>query len=90
MTTMELDAARADIIRSLFQIEDMEVIKAVRRTLNRFVPKVQAAPKQEEVEYISKEELMGDLREALTEMFTAQRKGIELPDAEELLYELQD
>ena len=88
MTTMELDAARADIIRSLFQIEDMEAIKAVRRTLNRFVPKVQAAPKQEEVEYISKEELMGDLREALTEMFTAQRKGIKQKTLQEAIDEL--
>ncbi|MBQ8502276.1 MAG: hypothetical protein IJ494_08325 [Bacteroides sp.] len=88
MTTMELDAARADIIRSLFQIEDMEVIKDVRRRLNHFILKTKAAPKEEGTEYISKEELMGDLREALTEMFTAQQKGIELPDAEELLYEL--
>lgn len=83
MTTMELDAARADIIRQLFEVESMDTIKALKRTLSRYLKREAA----EETEYISKEEVLEGIRQGLKEMYEAKRTG-NLIDAREVLNEL--
>lgn len=71
MTTMELDAARADIIRQLFEVESMDTIKALKRTLSRYLKREAA----EETEYISKEKVLEGIRQGLKEMYEAKRTG---------------
>ena len=53
----------------------------------RFIPKRTLADVLEE-NYISKRELMSQLREALTEYYQAKKEGRKLRSAEELLDEL--
>lgn len=86
MTTMELDAARADVIRQLFEVESMETIKAMKRTLGRYLKR--EAEVRKETEYISKEEVLEGIRQGLKEMYEARRKGEKLIDAREVLNEL--
>lgn len=37
MNTMELDAARAEIIRSLFEVDNLEALNKVKRTVVRVI-----------------------------------------------------
>lgn len=45
MNSMELDAARAEIIRRLFEVDDLEALKKVKRSVARIMKsvKVEAA-----------------------------------------------
>ena len=62
---MNLDVQRAEIIRQLFATDSPEVLKKVQRTLKNALKALQTEEK-EETEYISKEEVMDGIREALT------------------------
>ena len=84
---MNLDVQRAEIIRQLFATDSPEVLKKVQRTLKNALKALQTEEK-EETEYISKEEVMDDIREGLTEMFRAQRMGIKQKTLQELIDEL--
>lgn len=85
---MNLDMQRAEIIRQLFATDSPEVIKKVQRTLSNAMKNLHSEKKEEETEYISKEEVMNGIREGLTEVFRAQRTGNKLRPAEELINEL--
>lgn len=102
MTTMEMDALRIELVRAILDTDDMKVLDSVRRTLRRAREKVAgkraARPAQEpadahlmcedEVEYITKEEILDGIRQGLTEMYRAKRMGEKLMTGEELLNEL--
>ena len=82
---------REALINELRNVDDIDVIQKVQRSLNRALAAVKKAAskaKEEEVEYISKEEIMDSLRESLTEYYQAQKEGRKLRSAEELLNEL--
>lgn len=102
MTTMELDAMRNQLARTILETEDMNVLQRVRRVLQRATDQVAGTYQEyaadyrtdagkaceEEVEYISKQEILDGIREGLTEVYRAQRTGEKLKTAEELLNEL--
>lgn len=77
-------------MRDILDTDDINVLRTVKRTLVRALAKVkeQQVVKDEEVEYISKQEILDGIRSGLTELSQAKRAGRELPDAEELLHEL--
>ena len=82
---------REALINELRNVDDIDVIQKVQRSLNRALTAVKKAAskaKEEEVEYISKEEIMDSLRESLTEMYTAQRDGIKRKTLQEVINEL--
>lgn len=83
MTTLELEAYKAELARQVLSIDSFEVLDAVKRTIKRMKNKVTA---QEET--ISKEEILAGIREGLLEMKEARRTGKKLKTAEELLDEL--
>ena len=65
------------------------MLRTVKRSLTRALSKVKERQVvEEEVEYISKQEILDGIREGLTEFYHAKRAGTKLPDAEELLHEL--
>ena len=82
---------REALINELRNVDDIDVIQKTQRYLNRALTAVKKAAskaKEEEVEYISKEEIMNDLREAFIEYYSAKKEGRKLKSAEELLNEL--
>lgn len=82
---------REALINELRNVDDIDVIQKVQRSLNRALAAVKKAAskaQEEEVEYISKEEIMDSLRESLTEMYTAQRDGIKRKTLQEVIDEL--
>ena len=82
---------REALINELRNVDDIDVIQKVQRSLNRALTAVKKAAskaKEEEVEYISKEEIMDSLRESLTEMYIAQRDGIKRKTLQEVINEL--
>ena len=89
-TDVNLYVERDALLRQLLEVDDISVIKKVQNALKRALSTVKetAAPKEEEVEYITKEEQEEMLLHAFTEMYRAQKEGIELRPAEELLNEL--
>ena len=81
---------REALINELRNVDDIDVIQKVQRSLNRALTAVKkaASKAKEEEEYISKEEIMDDLREAFVEYYSAKKEGRKLKSAEELLNEL--
>ena len=79
------------MINELRNVDDIDVIQKTQRYLNHALTAVKKAAskaKEEEVEYITKEEIMNDLREAFIEYYSAKKEGRKLKSAEELLNEL--
>lgn len=83
MTTLELEAYKAELARQVLSIDSFEVLDAVKRTIKRMKNKVTA---QEET--ISKEEILAGIREGLLEMKERHRTGAKGKTLEELLDEL--
>ncbi len=88
---VDLSVQRDALISQLYQVDDVDVIQKVQRSLNRAlatVKKVTAKKNEEEEEYITKEELEQRLLNAFTEMYRAKKEGWKLKTAEELIDEL--
>lgn len=88
---VDLSVQRDALISQLYQVDDVDVIQKVQRSLNRAlatVKKVTAKKDEEEEEYITKEELMNDLRNSFIEYYTAQKEGRKLRSLRELINEL--
>lgn len=84
---------REALINELRNVDDIDVIQKVQRSLNRALAAVKKAAskakeEEDEEEYISKEEIMDSLRESLTEMYIAQRDGIKRKTLQEVIDEL--
>ena len=77
-------------MRDILDTDDLEVLRTVKRSLTHALAKVkqQQVVREEEVEYISKQEILNGIREGLTEFYQAKKAGKELPDAEDLFNEL--
>ena len=63
MSTMELDAARAEIIRSLFEVDSLEALQKVKRSVSRIVKSSKAEATEELTPY-TMEELHARIDEA--------------------------
>ena len=90
MATLDIDALRIELMRDILDTDDLEVLRTVNRSLTHALAKVkqQQVVREEEVEYISKQEILNGIREGLTEFYQAKKAGKELPDAEDLFNEL--
>ena len=90
MEAMNIDALRVELVRDILDIDNLDVLKNLKRTLERALAKSQQINKveEDEVEYISKAEILNGIREGLTEYYTAKKEGKVLPLAEDLLDEL--
>lgn len=55
MNTMELDAARAEIIRSLFEVDNLEALNKVKRTVVRVIKSAKAGTDQDLTPYTMEE-----------------------------------
>ena len=90
MATLDIDALRIELMRDILDTDDLEVLRTVKRSLTHALAKVkqQQVVREEEVEYISKQEILNGIREGLTEFYQAKKAGEELPDAEDLFNEL--
>lgn len=51
MDSMELDAARAEIIRRLFEVDDLEALKKVKRSIARIMKSAAVEPPPASVPY---------------------------------------
>lgn len=80
--TMELNALRGELAHTLFCIDDMNILRKVKRAVDRCVKS------EVETEYIDKAEVLESIREGLREVKEARRTGEKLMTAEELLKEL--
>ncbi len=89
---VDLSIKRDALVSQLYSVDNVDVIEKVQRALNKAMAAVkQAAVKkveEDDAEYISKEELMADLREAFTEMYRDQRDGIKRKTLQEVIDEL--
>lgn len=90
MATLDVDSLRIELMRDILDTEDIDVLKTVKRTLTRALAKVKERQvvNEEEVEYISKQEILDGIRSGLNEFYQAKKAGKKLPDAEELLHGL--
>lgn len=86
---VNLYVKRDALVRQLLDVDNVQVIEKVQKALKRALAALQPqASAEEETEYITREEQEEMLLHAFTEMYRAQKEGIELRPAEELLNEL--
>lgn len=89
MTTGDLDALRVELVRDIVATDDLDVLKAVKRTFTLALAKAkESVVREEQVEYITKQEILDGIREGLTEYYRAKKAGIKQKTLEEVLDEL--
>lgn len=90
MATLDIDALRIELMRDILNTDNLEVLKTVKRSFTHALAKVkeQQVVQEEEVEYISKQEILNGIREGLIEFYQAKKAGKDLPNAEDLFNEL--
>ncbi|WP_298551164.1 hypothetical protein [uncultured Parabacteroides sp.] len=90
MATLDIDALRIELMRDILDTDDLEVLRTVKRSLTHALAKVkqQQVVREEEVEYISKQEILNGIREGLTEFYQAKKAGKEQKTLEEILNDL--
>lgn len=84
-STIDLQTEKLDLISSICDIDNISIIKSLKRSLNRTLAKEREA---ESEEYVSKEEILAGIRQGLLEVKEAREKGIKLMDARDLINEL--
>ena len=89
---VDLSIKRDALVSQLYSVDNVDVIEKVQRALNRAMSAVKQATvkkvEEDDVEYISKEELEDVYLNAFTELCRAKKEGWKLKSAEELLHEL--
>ncbi len=65
MTTMELDARKAQLAREILNVDSMEVLNKLQKAFNRVKAKVAS---DNETEYISKEEILAGIDAGLKDL----------------------
>ena len=65
MTTMELDARKAQLAREILNVDSMEVLNKLQKAFNRVKAKVAS---DNETEYISKEEILAVIDAGLKDL----------------------
>lgn len=90
MTTMELKSLKMDLVEELLSINDKETLTRVKNYLKKLNSKVKAkvTSSEEEIEYISKEELLAGIDVGLREMQERKRSGRKARTLDELINEL--
>lgn len=86
---VNLYVKRDALVRQLLDVDNVQVIEKVQKALKRALAALQPqASAEEETEYITREEQEEMLLHAFTEMYRAQKEGIERPTLQELIDEL--
>lgn len=86
MKTMELEAGKASLVRDiLIEVDDMEFLKKLQKAFNRVKSQVK---KEEDIEYISKEEILEGIDAGLKEMQKRKRSGRKAKTLQTLIDEL--
>lgn len=82
MTTMEMNALRGELARTILSIESQDLLYKIQRYLNR------ALKHEQEEEYIEKEEILNSIRNGLKEIKERRRTGRKGMTLQELIDEL--
>lgn len=86
MKTMELEAKKASLVRDiLIEVDDMEFLEKLQKAFDRVKSQVK---KEEDTEYISKEEILEGIDAGLKEMQERKRSGRKAKTLQALIDEL--
>lgn len=86
MKTMELEAKKASLVRDiLIEVDDMEFLKKLQKAFDRVKSQVK---KEEDTEYIGKEEILEGIDAGLKEMQERKRSGRKAKTLQALIDEL--
>lgn len=85
---LTLEMQREELIHELQRVDNIEVIEKVKHSLKRALASVKRKEQEEESDHVTKEQFANDLYNAFVEMYRAERDGVKLKTAEELLNEL--
>ena len=90
MATLDVDSLRIELMRDILDTDNIDVLKTVKRSLKHALAKVKEPQvvREEEVEYISKQEILDGIREGMTEFYQAKKAGKEQNTLEEILHGL--
>lgn len=83
-----LEMQREELIHELREIDNIEVIEKVKRSLKRAVAAVKRKEHEEDSDCVTEEQFANDLYNAFVDMYRARRDGVKLKSAEDLLNEL--
>lgn len=84
MTTIELDARKARLAREILNVDSIEVLDKLQKAFNRVISKANTA-KEDDVEYISKEEILAGIDAGLKDLKAGRKTS-----AREFLNELRN
>lgn len=84
---MELKSLKMDLVEELLSINDKDTLNRVKSYLKKLNSKMKTktASSEEEIEYISKEELLAGIDAGLKDMVAGRKRPLE-----ELIKELED
>lgn len=91
MTTIELKSLKMDLVEELLSINDKDTLNRLKNymaKLNRKVQAKTAVSEEENIEYISKEEILAGIDAGLKEMQERKRSGKRAKTLEDLINEL--
>lgn len=84
MTTIELDARKARLAREILNVDSIEVLDKLQKAFNKVISKANTA-KEDDVEYISKEEILAGIDAGLKDLKAGRKTS-----AREFLNELRN
>lgn len=88
MKTMELEAKKASLVRDILtEVDDMDFLKKLQKAYDRLKSQVKKE-EEDDMEYISKEEVLAGIDAGLKEMQERKRLGRKAKTLEELINEL--
>lgn len=88
MKTMELEAKKASLVRDILtEVDDMDFLKKLQKAYDRLKSQVKKE-EEDDMEYISKEEVLAGIDAGLKEMQERKRLGRKAKTLEALINEL--
>lgn len=84
MTTIELDARKVQLTREILNVDSIEVLDKLQKAFNRVISKANTS-KEDDVEYISKEEILAGIDAGLKDLKAGRKTS-----AREFLNELRN
>lgn len=88
MKTMELEAKKASLVRDILtEVDDMDFLKKLQKAYDRLKSQVKKE-EEDDMEYISKEEVLAGIDAGLKEMQERKRLGRKAKTLETLINEL--
>lgn len=84
MTTIELDARKVRLAREILNVDNIEVLDKLQKAFNRVISKANTT-KEDDVEYISKEEILAGIDAGLKDLKAGRKTS-----AREFLNELRN